>query len=135
MLSYKELKMRIREIGSKINVPEEMYPKINQVGDEFSETVIKKDLYYYYIFKIERGKIVKCIKCKTSDDLMYLIFFDITDEMAGLYEVENRVNNQDYRRIMFEKQLELMKCISIKYYQRLKMELEEVLKKYPYNDG
>lgn len=135
MLSYKELKMRIREIGSKINVPEEMYPKINQVGDEFSETVIKKDLYYYYIFKIERGKIAKCIKCKTSDDLMYLIFFDITDEMAGLYEVENRVNNQDYRRIMFEKQLELMKCISIKYYQRLKMELEEVLKKYPYNDG
>ena len=77
---------------------------------------------------------MKCARFIVITMISATLFLDVYKRQR-LYEVENRVNNQDYRRIMFEKQLELMKCISIKYYQRLKMELEEVLKKYPYNDG
>ncbi|MFW9904116.1 MAG: Imm63 family immunity protein [Candidatus Thorarchaeota archaeon] len=60
---------------------------------------------------------------------------DITLQMACKYELEARVPNQDSRRLIFKKQLELLKKVNSKFYAQKKQAIEEILEKHPYTDG
>jgi hypothetical protein len=54
--------------------------------------------------------------------------------MATAYELENRNPTEDFRRIYFVKNIELMEILDINYAKWLKAELDEILEKHPYSD-
>jgi len=45
--------------------------------------------------------------------------------MASDYELNNRVPNQDSRRLLFAKQLELISAIDPKFYEKLERDIKQ----------
>jgi len=66
--------------------------------------------------------------------MLYWSFKDVTFDMATAYELENRNPTEDFRRIYFTKNIELMEILDINYAKWLKTELDEILEKHPYHD-
>ncbi|MBZ9623729.1 immunity 63 family protein [Clostridium sp. FP2] len=93
---------------------------------------MKKSGYHYVIS--EKRQEIKHQVTKNLDELLYSTFKDITFEMACDYEVRNRIEGQDFRRLLFNKQLELINLISEEFSLLLKTEIEVILKKYPFKD-
>ena len=54
--------------------------------------------------------------------------------MACSYELKNRVERQDSRRLMFSKQEELLGTLNTDWEQQAKSEHEAVLARHPYDD-
>jgi len=54
--------------------------------------------------------------------------------MASKYEVKNRHPTNDFGRLLFSKQLELLSVLSENWASLEKQRLEMVLAKYPYSD-
>lgn len=56
-------------------------------------------------------------------------------EEASAYELKHRVSNQDSRRLIFAKELEIFSKFGPRMAQIKKREIEEVLEKFPYDDS
>jgi len=54
--------------------------------------------------------------------------------MANEYELENRKPNKDFRRILFTKEIELMKRLDLQWARWKKKEIDKVLSEHPYED-
>jgi hypothetical protein len=54
--------------------------------------------------------------------------------MASDYELKNRIEDKDCRRIMFEKQEELLGILNDTWRQRENEEHKRILKNYPFDD-
>jgi hypothetical protein len=61
----------------------------------------------YYV-KVDRGEETGRKFASNINDLLYYVFSAITFEMALRFELENRIESEDFRRIMFRKQEELL---------------------------
>ncbi|KAA5531600.1 hypothetical protein F0460_16010 [Paenimyroides baculatum] len=82
----------------------------------------------------ERGQIFEDKIAKDVDELLYWIFSGITFSMACDFELKNRIETQDCRRMIFEKQNELLKKLNDDWQER---EIEcqtNILKNYPIDD-
>ena len=60
---------------------------------------------------------------------------DVVFDVAVKFELENRVNNQDFRRLIFSKRLELMSILDARWYAWHKREIELTLINSPFDDG
>jgi len=69
-----------------------------------------------------------------EDELMYWIFEGITFRMASQYELHHRVPKRDFRRILFQRQLELLEELSPAWRARGEREQAETLAQFPYRD-
>ncbi|MBU3130148.1 Imm63 family immunity protein [Clostridium tagluense] len=118
---------------SKINTPIYHLPTFG-VNEDYTrpEIRVKKSAYHYVIS--EKRQEIKHQVTKNLDELLYSTFKYITFEMACDYEVRNRMEGQDFRRLLFNKQLELINLISEEFSLLLKTEIEVILKKYPFKD-
>ena len=71
----------------------------------------------------------------SRSELEYWLVSDVVSDLSIKYELENRVEGQDFRRIMFENRIELMNSISPEWGNRIQKEIELILKENPFNDG
>lgn len=129
-LSLEEVRNLVIDKANKINAPQYNLPTFG-VNEDFArpEIRIKKNGYHYVI--LEKGQEIKHQVTKNLDELLYWTFKDITFEMACDYEVRNRIEGQDFRRLLFNKQLELINLISEEFSRLLKTEIEVILKRAP----
>lgn len=138
-LELKEIKVIIISLAKKINVPHYLYPTYGKMPSRtrrsIANTTIMVDENGYHYLIVEGKVELKHIIAEEIEELLYYIFGDITSDMAFEYEVENSIEDQDYRRIYFQKQLELLSIINQAYYEEKKAELEEQLKINPFNDN
>lgn len=132
-MTYYLLNKKIRKLGGKINVPENLYPLMKH-GDLFSSEFIEIRFPFYYYVVLERGIEIKRKKFKKIDELLYYVFKNIISSMSIQYEKENFSSNKDIRRVSFPYQIELMTTINDKFGNRLKKDFDEILKKYPFQD-
>ena len=96
--------------------------------------VYSDEIGYHFVFT-ERGKISLH---KITDDLFeisYWIYADQTFKMSLKYATKHKKNNQDFRRILFEKKLEMLGLVGNNYRKRGEIEVDEILKIAPYNDN
>jgi hypothetical protein len=82
----------------------------------------------------ERGNEFERIESPNPYEIMFHIFGNITHAMASNHELKNRVIGQDFRRIMFSKQLEILGLIDSEWQLKHQEYLNNLLKEYPYND-
>ena len=89
--------------------------------------------YYYYGSIGDHGE--KTIN-KTSAlfEVAYYIFEFQTSVMAFDYEKKHRISGQSFRRIAFQKQLELMGIIGEEYRNRAERDIDDILKRCPFDD-
>ena len=133
MLSLPEIKNRIEQLAKQIDAPANLIPSYGtskNIGDPFIDV---DDSHYYYL-ALERD--VKTINRQTSnfDELLYWVFQYITSTMALYYELNHRDPNSmnDFRRVKFAYQLELLEKLSPMWRKRREQEIEDMLKDHPY---
>ncbi len=77
------------------------------------------------------------VERKTTSDLnelMFWIFKHITFNMACSYELKNRVEDKDFRRILFAKQEELLGVLDCAWAEKVKKYHQLVLVDAPFDD-
>lgn len=141
MLTISELKKKTNEMGTMIGIKEgsEVYPIFDETSDInkiFGDgvSIYIADSEYNYVVK-ERNKIIKHITSTDVNDILYAILKDITFSIAIDYEKKHRNKNEDFRRQLFDKQLDLLARVRECFAERRKMEIDEILKISPYRDS
>jgi hypothetical protein len=81
----------------------------------------------------ERGQEYERRLTRDEDDLLYWVVADETFELAGRYELQHRVPGQDSRRVLFQRELELLRRLSPAWSDRKRAEIDAILKEHPYS--
>jgi hypothetical protein len=82
----------------------------------------------------ERGSIISRIRFQDRKALLYELVKDATFTEAQTFELAHRVEGQDSRRLLFDRQITLMGRIASDWRQRLSWEVAEILVRTPFRD-
>lgn len=132
MFNLVEIKQKVEQLAAQINAPSNKRP-----GYGVSETVgapyIEVDEFNYYFLAFDRD--VKTLNRKTQDvnELLYWVFAYITSSMSSTYASSHRDHNNNFRKIMFSHQLELLDKIDPLWRARREKEIDEILRNNPYS--
>lgn len=100
-------------------------------GDPHVE--IQGDRYEYVV--TERGTEFERRGTGDPDELMYWLVSDVIREMAIDHELQHRTPDQDHRRSIFQKEVELFSAIDPVWAARRQSEIAEILRDHPFRDG
>lgn len=79
----------------------------------------------------ERGSEFERVENLSADNVLYLLFNGITQHMATMYELQNRMPETDGRSVWFPYQECLMENLSPSWGERLRDEHQRVLANHP----
>ena len=88
---------------------------------------------YHYVVS-ERGEEFKRQRTKDPDELLYWMISNITRKMASDWELANREVGKDSRRLLFQRDIDLLKTINVDWAERKRTQYNEVLKSHPFID-
>ena len=134
IFSLDDIKKKVDKLALKINVPVDSLPTYGYSRD-FAYPHIEVDsigLLHYVI--TERGQELDRKTTTNIDDLLYWIFADVTFTMANKFELKYRIEGQDNRRILFEKQEALLGILDDTWRQKEHEDHKQILKSYPFDD-
>ena len=89
----------------------------------------------YHFVSAERGTEFSREKTTEIEELLFWIFSSVTFEMAVKYELAHRIKGQDFRRLLFQKQFELLRALNSAWAVRMEKEKEQILLDHPFVDN
>jgi hypothetical protein len=128
-----DIEKKVNELALKINAPSNLLPSYGQQTWD-AHPYIEVDNFFLYYVVSERGQEIERKMTDKLDDLLYWIFADVTFSMSSDYELKNRIEDKDCRRIMFDKQKELLGQLNQNWRQREDAEHQRILKNSPFDD-
>ena len=129
-----EIQNIVNQLAEKINAPSYLLPTFSSpVGDATPNIEIDNSGLYNYVIS-ERGNEYERKLTSDLNDLLYWIFASVTFSMACDYELKNRIEEKDCRRIMFEKQEELLGILNKDWKEKEYKEHQNILKNNPFDD-
>ena len=132
--TLEKIRDKINKLATRINPPSHSLPTYVRTEDG-ARPHIEVDANGYHYIVVERGQERQHRTTNSLSKLFYWIFKDATFIMALNYELENRIPKQDFRRLMFAKQIELMGMIDPNFGTLCKQEIDEILNRNPYDDS
>lgn len=123
----------ITRIARIIQAPDKLLPTYSSSIDG-GHPHIELDLHGFHYVVVERGHEFERRTTRDPNELAYWVFDSVTFSMAADFELRNRKELQDCRRMMFQKQLELLKELDDSWMERKKRDHEAVLKEHPFDD-
>ncbi len=87
----------------------------------------------YHILFTEKGK-VREDKVTLEKEVLWNVVEIFSFDIAMEYAMNNREKGKDFRRALFKKELEIYSLFGEQFEKRKKNELDEILKRNPYND-
>lgn len=133
LTSFFDIQEKINALGKAIGIPESDLHIFSSSPDDGRPHISYDGGLYNYIYA-ERGVEFFRKKTKSEDELLCWIMSDFIYKVAFLYELENRVENIDGRRIALNKVLDLMGSISDEWRLKAQSEIDEILAKNPYTE-
>lgn len=88
---------------------------------------------YHYV-STERGRENERRITSDEDEILYWLISDMVFDLSCTFEVTHRVKGQSFRRVLFAKELELMRLFSPEWEARKRSEINAILVKAPYDD-
>jgi hypothetical protein len=131
--SIATIRKKVRELGKKIGAPTHLL-SIRTTSDGFGTPYVEINKSGYNYVVSERGTEFQRKQTQDISILLYWIFKDIVFSIASDFELEHRKPNEDSRRQLFAKILELMEKLDPKYAKWEKEDLDNILKENPYMD-
>jgi len=132
--SLDDILKRITELASKINAPAHLLPTYHfPIGDATPYIEVDDNGYMFFIIS-ERGTEFSREKFDNIDDFLYRIFSGVTFSMACRYELKNRIEDKDCRRMIFTKQVELLERLNDTWGERQNATHQLFLKAAPFDD-
>lgn len=103
-------------------------------GNAEGSYAFSDELGYHYAFT-EKGRVSSHRISEDLFDVSYWIFTDQIFKMALNYATEHQQPNQDFRSVLFAKELELFGALGDNYLKRAQIAMDETLKDNPFNDN
>ena len=133
MISLPEIKVEVDRLAARIGASGYVLPTYGYTEDG-ARPHVEVDVRGYHYVIVERGRELKRITTDDLDELFYNIFEGVTFSLAGDYEVNHRIEGQDSRRLLFQRQVELLSALSPQWGERESRRHERILHEYPYCD-
>ncbi len=132
--SLDDIKKKVDELALKINAPTNLLPSYGQQTWDAHPYIEVDNLGFMSYIISERGQEYERKMTDRIDDLLYWIFTSVTFSMACDFELKNRIEDKDCRRIMFEKQEELLGQLNENWRVKKIAEHQRILKSSPFDD-
>jgi hypothetical protein len=134
MLSLKEIKVEVERLAATINVQKPHFlPAYDAFGMD-AQPYVEIDDRGYHLVVNERGIERERLTTPDLDELLYRIFRSVTFQTAVEYELKHRDETRDCRRLIFDKQIELLSRLSLRWAARETEEHVRILCEHPYDD-
>jgi hypothetical protein len=133
MKTLREIEADVSTLAARIGASVNDLPSYGNSRD-FAHPHVEVSGDQYHFVVVERGQEIRRQSSQHYDDLLYWIFENATHNLAFAYELQNRIEDQDCRRIAFPKQLELIGKVSPAMAARLSKTIEAILQRTPYDD-
>lgn len=130
--SLAEVEATVKHVAARLGEPTGL-PTFGYTVDGGHPHVEVDGRGYHYV-SVERGQEQRRDTTATLDELLYWIFRDATFGIAVAYELAHRVAGQDFRRILFARQVELISRLDPRWRERCADEQREILRKHPFDD-
>ncbi|MBG6188465.1 Imm63 family immunity protein [Flavobacterium sp. CAN_S2] len=135
MITLDDIKKKVDELTLKINAPTNLLPSYGQQTWDAHPYIEVDNLGFMFYIISERGQEYERKMTDKIEDLLYWIFVSVTFSMACDYELKNRIEDKDCRRIMFDKQEELLGLLNNNWRQKENAEHQSILKNHPFDDS
>ena len=132
-MTLAEVKAEIDRRAAIVGADGNSLPSYGRTRD-FGYPHIEIDSRGFHYVVVERGNELSRITTPDLDELLYHVFSAITFGLAGRYEVQHRVRGKDTRRIMFDRQIELLAQLSPTWAERRLKQQGEILVEHPFVD-
>ena len=120
------LKIRLENYLKTIGVDIAKTPKINEYNDQGIPFILAHCTHYEYVIQ-EGNTEYRRDNYFSEDALIYSVMKDIVSSEASQYELDNRVDDQDFRILWFRRQVELMSQINIDWAKKLEKEYKQII--------
>src|SRR5664279_2428830 len=111
------IKTSIDNLARKINAPRDLFPGYgNSTDGDHQYIKVDKHGQLYYII-VESGE-EREYPSPDINDLLYLVFRNITFSMAAEFVANNAIEKEDYRRQYFSKHLDLLSMLNKEWRNR-----------------
>jgi hypothetical protein len=89
----------------------------------------------YHLCSIgDHGESYPEVVTKSLFEISYLILKHPVRLMSTKYKTRNKIVGQDFRRIMFQKELQYFNVLGDEYKQKAEKEINDILNEYPFED-
>lgn len=88
----------------------------------------------YHILYTEKGKVKEDRVTFEKEEVLWCIVEIISFDIAMEYAIKNKEEGRDFRRALFKKEIEIYSLFGEKFEKTKRLEIEEILKRNPYND-
>ncbi|PCI32637.1 MAG: hypothetical protein COB60_09255 [Flavobacteriaceae bacterium] len=129
-----EIQNLVNQLAEKINAPTCLLPTFSTPIGDATPTIEVDNLGLYNYVISERGYEYERKKTSDLNDILYWIFVSVTFSMASDYELKNRIEEKDCRRIMFSKQEELLGFLNKNWETKERKEHQSILVNNPFDD-
>ncbi len=105
------------------------FPTIRS-DDGFEHLEISGD--EYHIVVTERGLETERKTTNSKDEVLYWMVASLAWGLASTFELHNRVEGEDFRRLFFAKQVEYLGRVNKVWAEKKQSEFNEILTKHPF---
>jgi hypothetical protein len=130
MLSVTHLRSRYSALCAKLGATRSFQTAPQHDGSVHVEVTV--DAYHYVV--TERGTEFERRRTTDPDELLFWLMSDVTFNLASEYELKHRISGRDFRRLLFQKQIDLMGQLNAEWSERKRHEIQRVLAAHPYDD-
>lgn len=124
--SLDEVKDAVNQLAPIIQPPEDLLPTYGVRRDNgYPHIEIDGTLMSYVT--MERGQETERRSSTELDDILYWVFESVTFSMAADWELHHRVEGQDFRRLLWTKQLELLDALNPTWTARCRADLGHLI--------
>jgi len=126
--------MEIGRLASQIGATGNDLPSYGVTRDfGYPHVEVKGSTYCWVV--VERGREIRRKETRDFEEFLYWVFANVTSTLATEYASKNRIKDQDFRRVLFAKQVELLEKLSPSWAQARESEIADILQRRPYNDS
>lgn len=133
MLELTQIKSEVENLAAKIKASGSILPTYGR-SEDFARPHIEVDARGYHFVVVERGQELERHTTHNLDELLYRIFEGVFFSLATQFELAHRVQAQDFRRVLFRHQIELLSKLSPNWAELELRCHEKILKEYPFDD-
>ncbi|CBJ81796.1 conserved hypothetical protein [Xenorhabdus bovienii str. Jollieti] len=128
-----EIQEKLNELGSKLGLSKNSIQAFDGPLGDGTPYISFENNRYNLVFS-ERGSEFERKRTKSLDELLYWMMSSVVLGMAFSYELENRIEDQDCRRLAFPKAIELMKQANPEWVPKIEDKINRILSEHPYDD-
>ncbi len=134
-MTLTNVQKQVNMLGTRINAPQTLHPTYGRSADGARPHIEVDSTGTFHFVVAERGQELERQTTAVLDDLLFWIFDTVTFSMACAFDVKNRNHAQDFRRILFSKQEELLGCIDPNWQEKKRLNHRLTLAQHPFIDG